>query len=251
MQIGCEVDDVLRIEPLHFFDQQRAQAQGAAFERRVGAEVRRHFGQDGGVVLDRRAAIGVAVRVESIESLLRFDDRQALLAHLFIERLVGAEVGVVVGQDERVVGDGLLRVNLGRVFRGGAAAERGHDEQHQGEQRGHEDRAAEVLQGGAPARGEQSATAVRGIVGCAGVVAEMSPLQCAMGHGTPSLVFLRSGGVHNIPLVLIWWPRLKRRGDELSGKYTSDESCFQSQRIIASADQPPSQPEPRRRRRWR
>lgn len=102
-----------------------------------------------------------------------------------------------------MIGEGGLVVDLRRLGDGGAAVEGGE----------HDPREREVGEDESGARGAEQrraakTTAVRGgSVSFTGEITEPGPPQCAMGHEPPSLVSLRSGGVHNVPLVLIWWPR--------------------------------------------
>jgi len=217
--VGREVGDVLHVEQQLLVDESGAGEFLADAQGGVVADVVAQIREQDFVAADGGAAVVIGGFADGVEGLLAIDHRESIVEQAGIAHGVGLVIAGQRRQHERVVGDRLGPVRLGRVFRGGAAAERGHDEQHQGEQRGHEDRAAEVLQGGAPARGEQSrriATGVRIFDGVAGILAESGTLQCAIGHGTPSLVFLRSGGVHYLPCALIWWPRNLSRGDVLS-----------------------------------
>lgn len=129
LRLAAEVEHPLRIEALLLFDEQRAGAECAAAERRIGGVIRARLGQDDRMPRDRRAAVVGAGRVEAVEALLTGDEIEPIGALGGVERFIGGDIRGVVGQDQRVVGDGGFGVGGGGGFRRGAAADGGEEAQ--------------------------------------------------------------------------------------------------------------------------
>lgn len=155
---------------------------------------------------DRRERVVVRWLRHRIEAALPRDEIEPRQPCLGREVLVGLVVRLGGGEEQGVVRRGLRVVRLGRFVGGGAAAEGGEDEEGQrdvGEDesgaRGAEERRADETKGVRVFRAtpetptHRHAWDVRVRVRGELKSAEPGPPQCAMGHGAPSLVFLRPG----------------------------------------------------------
>lgn len=162
-----------------------------------------------------------------VDAALAVDHAQTREQFAGIALSIGFVVPLQRRQHERVVRHRVGVVRLSGLPRRGAAAD---GEQQECDHRDHrqDGDAFGVFTQRRPLR---DAMPVRCFaVGVSGEIAESDTPQCAIGHGTPSLVFLRSGGVYHSPLVLTWWPRNRSRGDVLLSKCTPNQLAFHPSR---------------------
>jgi len=205
--VGREVGDVLHVEQQLLIDEAGARQLLAHAQGVVIADVLAQIRQEDFVAADRGAAVVVGGIADGVEALLDPDHVASIVEQSGVADGVGFVVAGQRGQHQCVVGDGLGAVGLSGGFRGGASAECGEEAQAEEHGDGAEgpDRndGRHVAREAHPRRGDDPAASIRWIatgVRCfsceAWRIAESGTRQCAIGHGTPSLVFLRSGGVY-------------------------------------------------------